>query len=293
MAKSQRQHKNSSRPFGRSGDPRKRAQGWPGNAVERAFTRISGAAGPDGVCRPEAIPLLLLYVLELQAAKDDDVLDDCIASCETLRLAYGLLGIQAETRAVDLAVMSRSRGTAEHYGTSEPSWTGPTHDGHCVLWLPGVKMFMDPTVERFPHLAKPGLGPVSGRSVVLTGETEETEAGILPAGTGLEVLRADHLLRYTFAPAEATRVLIGHPRVQALAGGLRRASANLAGLSLQTLRIIESWDLAREGTPHPRVRAYLEVLGDSEVLRDEPDVRFLVRGLGGTVRRLRLDEVPC
>src|SRR5437868_12879150 len=175
MAKSQRQQKNS-RPSGRSGDPRKRAQEWPGNAVERAFTRISGAAGPDSVCRLEAIPLLLLYVLELQAAKDNEVLDDCIASCETLRLAYDLLGIQAETGAVDLSVMSPSRGTAEHYGTPEPCWTGPTHNGHCVLWLPGIKMFMDPTVERFPYLAKPGLGPVSGRSMVLTGETEETEA---------------------------------------------------------------------------------------------------------------------
>ncbi|MDL4770945.1 MULTISPECIES: hypothetical protein [Thermomonosporaceae] len=290
-----RKQYRSSRPRGRSGDPRKQPAAHLTARCERIFARISGIAGPGTAAEEQSVPRLLPSVLELTAAQRGEPFDDCLAACETLRHAYTLVGIAAETRAVDLYVRDRTTGSGVLHGTPDPSWTGPRHDGHCAVWLPGARMFVDPTVERFPEVARLGVGPVFGRSLAVLGEPAalaRAEEGALPAGAELNMDREHLLLMYNVADERATRVLLGHPRVASRADDLRRAGANLAGLSLEALRVLGSWDEARTGTPYPKVRAYLEALDGSPCLTGDPDVRFLVRGLGGIERRLRLDEVP-
>lgn len=290
-----RKQYRSSRPRGRSGDPRKQPAAHLTARCERIFARISGIAGPGTAAEEQSVPRLLPSVLELTAAQRGEPFDDCLAACETLRHAYTLVGIAAETRAVDLYVRDRTTGSGVLHGTPDPSWTGPRHDGHCAVWLPGARMFVDPTVERFPEVARLGVGPVFGRSLAVLGEPAalaRAEEGALPMRR-----RAEHGPRAPAAHVQRRR-RAGHPgpaRPPARREPRRRpapSGANLAGLSLEALRVLGSWDEARTGTPYPKVRAYLEALDGSPCLTGDPDVRFLVRGLGGIERRLRLDEVP-
>lgn len=262
---------------------------WGTTPVEKIFARIVGAAGPHAVHGDEAVPLLLLYVLELQAAQRGHPFDDCIAACETIRHAGELLGVWAATRATDLTITSRA-GTIRH-GDPHPAWNGPGHNGHCILWLPDIGMFIDPTAERFPEIARHGLGPIVGRSRLVDGDPHLADGGTLPGGAHVNVHRDDHTIRYRLAGPEATQTLLGHPLVTSRARDLRRAGANLAGLALETLRIIGAWDGTRTAAPYPKVRAYLNALDDSPCLPGGADVRFRVTGMGGTIRELRLDEV--
>ncbi|MET7640009.1 hypothetical protein [Streptomyces sp. NPDC005438] len=61
----------------------------------------------------------------------------CVDACPTLRHAYGQLGVRAELQPVDLVIEDEG-DDRNRFGSLEPSWTGTSWNGHCVLVLPGL-----------------------------------------------------------------------------------------------------------------------------------------------------------
>lgn len=138
----------------------------------------------------------------------------CVSSCAALHFAYAQLGIDAHPRAVDLVVGNRRTDQHTMYGQSDPYWSGSTFHGHCVLWVPGSKRLIDPTVEQYPEIRRYELGPVCGRiaaSMATPAQQAELARGELPPGTAIGVERQDLILLYTTVDPEFDDIVMSAP----------------------------------------------------------------------------------
>ncbi|WP_045875799.1 hypothetical protein [Pseudofrankia sp. DC12] len=229
------------------------------------------------------LPTLLLNIIAGSPA------NACIDAGHILRHAFGQFGAHSSLQLVDLVIRDRIRGDGVMYGTPEPSWdeAGRVFNGHCVLWLPESKRFIDATVEQFPMVRRLRMGPVIGR---LMFSTEPFNSETPPPGTHIGVTRGDLLLLYTIA-AEEFANLTDTPWIRERAGQNRRSGINLASTALDALRtpLLRKRALA---TPYPRLHALLMAVGATPSnLDDNRDVLFSIVTDTNT-RLLRLDEIP-
>lgn len=216
----------------------------------------------------------------------------CVSSCVSLHFAYAALGIAAHPRAVDLVVDDQRADTRVMYGRRSPSWSGSVFHGHCVLWLPGSRRFIDPTVEQYPEVRRYQLGPICGRlaaSIATPAQQARMAAGELIPGTALNVQRQDLMLRYTTVDREFDDVVWAGPSIRDNLAQIERAGRNLAVQALALLSQPEVIDRARHA-PHPRVRALLDLLIGAEINDDDHELRFVLRD-DPTQTPRRLDEL--
>jgi hypothetical protein len=239
--------------------------------------------------------MMLVNMWVLRAAESGAPPNVCVDACQTLRYALGQFAIGAELAAVDLVVDDPGRGTTVH-GTPEPSWDGTGLDGHCILWLPRWRRFIDPTVTQYADAARLGLGPVMGRMDAVTGPAEQAvalaEGQALPEGAHFAVPRGNGMLLYTVASQEATGVITSNPWIVQHADIHRHAGINLASYALEALRRPPAVGIAK-AAPFPRVAALLDAIGDAPSETDEAgDWYFSVPAPDGGSQRLRLDQIP-
>lgn len=247
---------------------------------------LSGEAAPDLMV--ELLPALLW--LERSRRHSQNL---CVSACITLHHAYAVLGIAAHPRAVDLVVSNQRTGARTLYGRPDPYWTDTTFHGHCVLWLPGSTRFIDPTVEQYPEVRRYQLGPICGPIAAVVSTAQQRAAlarGELPAGTAIGVHRQDLLLLYTTVDTTFDDVVTSAPIVAEFAEETERSGRNLASEALLLLSRAEVIDRARR-TPHPRLRALLDVLADAQgEVDDDGNWRFVLPD--GTTPRLDEITVP-
>jgi GNAT superfamily N-acetyltransferase len=173
---------------------------------------------------------------------------------------------------------------------------GNVLSGQCIVCLPDDHRFIDATVEQYRRVAHLHFGVVVGLVAESAGGDAEHRAAIgsgrMPAGARMVVQRQNLTLDYLLADDAATEVILSHPSVRNNVEAHRRAGINLASLSLEGLRRSGSADRAH-AAPYPRLHALLNAIGDAPVEVDEAgDWYFRLAGDDGTVRRLRLDEIP-
>jgi hypothetical protein len=247
---------------------------------------LSGDAAPDLM-----VELLLpLLWLEYAAGYPTNL---CASSCATLHYAYAELGIEAHPRAVDLLVGDRRTDKHTIYGRPDPYWNGSTFHGHCVLWPPGSKRLIEPTVEQYPEIRRYQLGPICGRLAAGMGTPEfqrRIARGELVPGSQVGVQRGDLMLLYTAVGHEFDDVVMSGPPVRDDIAEVQRSGRNLAAQAINLLRRPEIIDRARHA-PHAKVRALLDLLVDAETDYDgDGNLRFIVSGDPGRSPR-QLDEL--
>jgi hypothetical protein len=284
-----RRHKKQSKPRRRGGDPRSPALGSLAAArvaeANRQLTGILAGQAPVEIL----VPLLLLnlwVVHEVRAGAPPNV---CVDACQILRYAFGQFGILAELAAVDLAVDAPAHGTA-HYGSLDPSWDGTELDGHCILWLPDLRRFADPTIAQYAAAAALGKAPVLGR-IDPTAVTNLTGPAAFTEGTQFAMPRGNGSLLYTVASQEATTTITGNPWIVQHAGDHQRAGINLASHAVDFLRQPTVSQSATR-VPYPRLTALLSAIGDApEDFDDAGNWHFLLPTPDGGPHPVRLDQV--
>jgi hypothetical protein len=248
---------------------------------------FSGKAAPDLMV--ELLPSVLwVYHMTGQRA------NMCVSGSMILHYAYAQLGIVAEPRAVDLVVSDERTGKRIMYGRPDPYWDGETFFGHCVLWLPGSRRFVDATVEQYPEIRRYKLGPIVGRTAAVGGGPAAQAAidrGELPPGTHIGVQRNDMLLLYTAVHEDFRDVVTTAPVVRDNIELARRAGINLASHALALWRLPEVVDRIRQA-PCPRLHTLLDAIGNAEASVDENgDFRFALASADGHVTNQRLDDI--
>ena len=218
----------------------------------------------------------------------------CVDGAMTLHYAYRYLGIIAEPRAVDLVVSDSRTGRRTAYGQPDPYWTGSVFHGHCILWLPRSRRFMDATVEQYPEVRRYRIGPICGRSVAThgtAGQRAAIERGDLIPNSHFAVKREDLMLLYTVVGDEYRDVVINSDFVRETAEKYRRAGINLASLALLYMRDTGAEERTRRA-PYPYLHALFDAIGPAEFNDDEAgDVWFTINDGDGGTRRLRLDDI--
>lgn len=219
----------------------------------------------------------------------------CVDAALTLRHCYEQLGIESQILPVDLVVSNQQSGQRNLYGAATPSWDGKVFHGHCVVYLPGSRRFVDATVEQYPEVRGLRLGPICGRMAAVSASDQDMDAfqrGELPAGAHLGVQREHLLLLYTTLHGRYADVVDQGPSADDHAKA-KRSGINLAALTLNLLRHPDAIGKARRA-PHPRVQQLLDQLdGANAELDDAGDVRYLRPGYaGGHPLGARLDELP-
>lgn len=203
----------------------------------------------------------------------------CVSSCITLHYTYAALGITALPRAVDLVVSNQRTDQRTMYGRPDPSWSGTTFSGHCVLWLPGSGRLIDPTVEQYPDVRRYRLGPICGRitaGMATPDQHARLAAGELIPGTHIGVQREDLLLLYTTVDHEFDDIVMSGPSMLDHRTEFERSGRNLA---MQTLSLLSSPDVigrARQ-TPHARIRALLDRVVGAQLVDHGQDLGFVLR----------------
>lgn len=238
--------------------------------------------------KPDQLVELVLPYLWVSIA-DGHPANVCVDACQTLRNAYGQLGVRAELQPVDLVIQDRN-GNRVRYGSLKPTWTGTSWNGHCVLVLPDAERIVDATVEQFDKVREIGVGPLVGKVVLSTASVHG--GGLMEPGAQVVFQRGDLVLTYTVAGPEALASILEHPEVIAHADGHRRSGMNLASLTLDALRSEDVRGRAMQ-TPYPRLRALLRAVGDAPHEADDAgDMRFCLPYGHGREQWLRLDEIP-
>ncbi len=215
----------------------------------------------------------------------------CVDACLTLQQAYGQFGISSEVRVVDLVVKQAS-GRRRQYGSPTPSWSGADNsvfDGHAVLALPDSGRFVDATVEQFEPVRRLNMGPLVGRTVATSMPAASPESALAP-GAMFGVKRGSMMLMYTIAAEEYSVQIQTYASSPALAAGHYKAGVNLATLTLEALRHPEVIERALK-SPHPRVRALLDAVGDAEVRGAGADIHFVLPGPDGTPAPAMIDQI--
>jgi hypothetical protein len=215
----------------------------------------------------------------------------CVDACLTLQQAYAQFGIASTVRVVDL-VLKQASGRRRQYGSSTPSWSGPDNrvfDGHAVLALPGSGRFVDATVEQFEPVRRLNMGPLVGRTVATSMPAASPQSALAP-GAMFGVKRGGLMLMYTIAAEEYSAQIQAYASAPELAAGHYKAGLNLATLTLEALRHPEVIERARK-SPHPRVRALLDAVGDAEVGGTGADIHFMLPGPDGVPAPVMIDQI--
>lgn len=284
--------------------PSRRASGDPGRLVvsrlaaaryQDATKLLGNLLASDRIPGEALIPMLLPALWVLKSTERGDRANACVDACMTLHYGYGQLGIRADLQFVDLVVQDSAGHTMMH-GTPQPSWDGTELDGHCVLWLPGSRRFVDPTVAQYPAVARLALGPVVGRVEAVTGPegaiTAITQGQGVPPGTHFGVPRKDAMLLYTVAEEDAARVAHSSPLFAQYASEHQRTGTNLAAYALEALRTPPAIQRAR-AAPYPRVVAMLDAIGDSPSRTDSRGNWFFdLPSVDGGTQSLSLEQIP-
>jgi hypothetical protein len=296
-------------PKSRSRKPKKttsprRATGDPGRqAVRRlaaaryhdAKQMLGTLLASDRIPGESLVAMLLPTLWVLKSAERGDRANACVDACLTLRYGYGQLGIRADLQFVDLVVQDSAGNTIMH-GNPQPTWDGTELDGHCILWLPGSRRFVDPTVAQYPAVAQMALGPIVGRLQAATGPqgkvTAITQGQAVPPGTHFGVPRKDGMLLYTIAEQDAAAAAHSSPFFARYASEHRRTGTNLASYALEALRAPSAIQRARTA-PYPRLVALLDAIGDSPSSTDDDGNWFFdLPDPGGGTQALSLDDIP-
>ncbi len=256
---------------------------------------LGGLLASERVPGEALVPILLPTLWVLKSAERGDPANACVDACLTLHYGYGQLGIRADLQFVDLVVQDSAGHTLMH-GNPQPSWDGTQLDGHCILWLPGCRRFVDPTVAQYPAVARLALGPIVGRVEAVTGPQGAvaaiTQGQSVPPGVHFGVPRKDAMLLYTVAEEDAARAAHSNPFFARYAPEHRRTGTNLAAYALEALRTPSAIQRARTA-PYPRVAALLDAIGDSPSTTDADGNWFFdLPDPDGGIQRLGLDDIP-
>jgi hypothetical protein len=290
--------------------PRPAASGRPGSG-EQTRPRVGGQKYDVGKLRypleavgaiafaPEVSPDLAVELLPAALwihHLNGRPANACVDAAMTLRHCYEQLGIESQILPVDLVVSNQQNGQRNLYGTPTPSWDGRVFHGHCVVYLPGSRRFLDATVEQYPEVRGLRLGPICGKMAGVAAHSDEDLAafqrGVLPAGAQLGVKREHLLLLYTTLHGRYADVVDEGLSADDQAK-IKRSGINLAAMTLDVLRHPDAIGKARRA-PHRRVQQLLKQLdGVESEVDDAGDVRYLVPGYtGGHPLGARLDELP-
>ncbi|QCD60291.1 hypothetical protein [Streptomyces hawaiiensis] len=238
--------------------------------------------------KPDQLVELMLPHLWVSIIDGSIPANVCVDACQTLRNAYGQLGVRAELQPVNLVIQD-SNGDRVRHGSLQPSWTGTSWNGHCVLILPDCERIVDATVEQFDKVREVGAGPMIGKVAL---SMDPTQKGMMTPGAQVMLQRGDLVLTYTVAGPEALASILDHPEVAAHAAGHQRTGLNVASLALAALRDEDVRGRAMQA-PYPRLRALLRAVGDAPYESDEAgDIRFRLPDEDGQNRWLRLNEIP-
>jgi hypothetical protein len=231
------------------------------------------------------LPMLLVTLWTVHEVRAGAPSNVCVDACQVLRHAFGQFAVPAGLAAAEVTVEDPVRGIS-HYGSAVPSWDGTELDGHCILSLPSLGRFADPTVTQFPAAAVLGKAPVIG----LVGPGANGTS--LQAGSRFSLPRGDGTLLYTIASRAATRVITGNPWIVQHWEDHHRAGINLASHAIDVLRQPQIIERALE-MPFLRVTALLRAVGDSPADFDDPTLwHFLLPTAAGGREPARLDQVP-
>lgn len=194
----------------------------------------------------------------------------CAQACIHLFDVYQMLGIEAHILPVTVAVAEGEDIAC--YGDERPRWEGEVYWGHCMVNLPGLKRFVDPTIQQFDgfqHLPYPYIG----KTVVNALEHQDSLVG---ERLGLQV--DGRSVIYTVLDADEGLVA-AHPMAENVREGNSHAPAMLAGQVVDALRRLE---IAKDiPESFPRVRAMLDAVGDAPLIAEHASARF---DFGGQLR---------
>lgn len=214
---------------------------------------------------------LPVWWLILQSGNPANV---CLDGALVLRTAYAQFGITAVPKLVELVVTDPGTDHATAYGTQAPHFVDGEDRfvGHMGLWLPHSCRFIDHSVQQFPQARAetwlPMTMPLSMNGVTNWDQTQGGFAG--PRGR--------LMLTYNPLPEAANTRILSHPYLDRHAEQHHRVGINVASNLLQVLRLEELRERALS-TPHTRLHALLELVGDADVRSDgDGNLRFVLPG---------------
>ncbi|GAB4590166.1 hypothetical protein [Nocardia sp. IFM 10818] len=217
----------------------------------------------------------------------------CVSAALTLRFAFEWIGVRARPTPVDLVISDQGTGRRARYGEGEPRWDGEHFSGHCVLWLPGSRRWIDTTVMQYPEVRGSAYPlPVVGRMADSWGgsavDHAELAAGRLTAGTRMTVPRGELVLEYTVCADPDDIVMTALSLTPGMEARLRNTGINLIAGAVDWWR--KPGVVARvRDAPYPRLHALLDLVGDAPMIVDESngDCSFEV----APARLVRVDEL--
>lgn len=191
----------------------------------------------------------------------------CAQACIHLVDVYRLLGVEAHIVPVTVAIKEGLNLAC--YGEDPPTWDDTVFVGHCIVHLPGVGRFVDPTVQQFDgfqHLKYPYLGKTvfssQDRRHYITGDQ-------------LRLMVDNRPVIYTVAEADES-LIDDHPAAQHVRDKNERAAANIASQAIHTFRALGLAD--RIPDHHHRIRAMLDTVGEAELRVETGAARFIIDG---------------
>lgn len=196
----------------------------------------------------------------------------CMDGALVLTVAYAQFGLTAVPKLVELVVDDRTSDHATGYGTTNPHFSAGRFVGHMGLWMPASRRFVDHSVQQFPEVRAESWLPMTV-PLASKGVTDWNQLR-----GGFAVPRGRLILTYTPLPETDNLRILSDPYVATHAAQHHRVGINVASHLLQVLRLEEFRDRAI-ATPHSRLHALLDTVGDAEVVPDaQNNLRFLLPG---------------
>lgn len=226
----------------------------------------------------EQLPILglpLWYLLAVEGAPANLCLDASL----TLQAAFELFGIEAAPAPVELFAPDE-RGEPVAYGNDSPRFDNGNFIGHVGLWLPGVRRFIDPTVQQFPGLRSTNPSPVT----LPTGDQDWPQL----VGGMVGAICAQTRIMYRPLPLEALDEPLRQVQ-ELMPGAHHRAGVNLAGNFLELVRADQDLRSKIDNGPYPQMTTLLNLLNGTELVVDDDENLRVVRP--GQTKGQYLDEL--
>lgn len=212
---------------------------------------------------------LPVWWLMLQQGNPSNV---CLDGALVLTIAYAQFGVTAVPKLVELAVDNPPSDHATGYGTTTPHFAEDKFVGHIGMWLPASRRFVDHSVQQFPEVRAESWLPMTV-PLASKGVTDWSQLR-----GGFAAPRGRLVLTYTPLPESDNIRVLSDPYVATHAAQHHRVGINVASNLLQVLRLEEFRDQAM-ASPHSRLHALLDTVGDAEVTPDaQNNLRFLLPG---------------
>jgi len=190
----------------------------------------------------------------------------CAQACIHLVDTYQLLGVDANIVPVTVSVAEGPNIAC--YGEDPPRWDDTVYVGHCIVNLPGIGRFIDPTIQQFDGFQRRKY-PYIGKTVFNSHDRRQ-----LVTGDQLKVLTENRAMLYTVADADEA-FIADHPVAQKVRTENERAAANIAA---QTIEIFRTFGMADQLSDHQRIRTMLNAVGDAELRVERGAARFIING---------------